>query len=211
MVKIGKERDVFMKKLIFGSFIAFVLLVLSTSTVLAGSALELVEVRSDDGVPTFVFRVTGEFSPSELESGFVQVEGGEVYPLYCAQVDATTVVCHTSKVASGHAVIVGFGGAKFWDFVPESAPRAPVGSAYCYNVYDWDADEGGATQWFDWGDYCQDTPAQVGDGILWDNPSFGIEPYIFGMDDSVGTQDSSDPTDWPSLGPGYYYNGASPT
>lgn len=207
MVEIGKERDLFMKKLIFGSFIVFVLMVVSTSTVFAGSALELVEVRSDNGVPTFVFRVTGEFSPSELESGFVQVEGGEVYPLYCAQVDATTVVCHTSKVASGHDVVVGFGGAKFWDFVPEFVSRAPTGSVYCYNVYDWDSEPG--TQWFDWGDYCQDTPAQVGDEILWDNPNFGIEPYMYGLDDSVGTQDFG--PDWPSLGPGYYYNGASPT
>lgn len=195
-----------MKKLIFISLIVLALLALTTGTVFAGSALELVEVRSDDGVPTFVFRVTGEFSPSELESGFVQVDGGEAYSLYCAQIDATTVVCHASKAASGHDVVVGFGGAKFWDFVPESASRAPAGSAYCYNVYDWDDEPG--THWFDYGDYCQDIPAQVGDEIDWYNPFFNdVYNYMYGLDDSVGTTDGG--ADWPSLGPGYYYNGGS--
>ena len=75
-----------MKKLVLSIFLFFALLVSSTGTAFAGSALELVEVRNDDGQPKFIFRVTGDFSRSELDSGFVQVDGGEYFPLYCAQV-----------------------------------------------------------------------------------------------------------------------------
>lgn len=186
-----------MKKLFFSSFIVLALLAITTGTVFAGAALELVQVRSDGGLPTFVFRVTGEFSQSELESGFVQVEGGDDYPLYCAQTDATTVVCHTSKAVSGHDVVIGFGGAKFWEFVPEFASRAVP--QYCYNVFDYDTDT--ETYWVDYGDYCQDHPASIGEEIYWYNPGWdGYYYYSYGLDDS-----NSHRPQWKDLGPGYYY------
>ena len=93
-----------MKRIFVSALILAALLAVTTGTAFAGSALELVQVRNDEGGVRFIFRVTGEFSQDELNSGFVQVEGGDDFPLYCAQKDATTVVCQTSK-RPGHTVL----------------------------------------------------------------------------------------------------------
>ncbi|MBN8656494.1 MAG: hypothetical protein J0M11_12205 [Anaerolineae bacterium] len=152
-----------MKKIFSTIFILIALLAMTTGAAFAGSALELVEVRNDEGQPKFVFRVTGEFSKEELESGFVQVDGGDAYPLYCAQTAPDTVVCHTSQVVAGHNVVIGFGGARFWDKVPERGPAAQ----YCYPVYDWNNDgENIPTYWALQGTHCQDNEAQFGDMIF---------------------------------------------
>ncbi len=193
-----------MKKILSTFFVLIALLAMTTGAAFAGSALELVEVRNDEGVPTFVFRVTGEFSQEELQNGFVKV-GGEDFPLFCAQQNADTVVCHTSKAASGHEVVVGFGGASFWDRVPEQGP-APQ---YCYNVYDWSYPEP-SSSWVDYGDVCGESPVQNGAVIQWYNSVFGqTYDYIFGPNSSVGTPDGPG---WNNPGPGYYYiEIASPT
>lgn len=120
-----------MKKIQFSLIILLALLVMTTGTAFAGSALSLIEVRNDKSGATFIFRVTGEFSRSELNSGFVQVSGGDNYPLSCAQQDATTVVCHTTKKAGGN-VVVSFGGSSFWTDVPVAPQQI------CYAVYDLD-------------------------------------------------------------------------
>lgn len=186
-----------MKKIFYSIFILIALLTMTTGAAFAGSALELVEVRNDEGVPTFVFRVTGEFSQEELQSGFVSVEGGEDFPLYCAQQDADTVVCHTSKPAAGHDIVVGFGGAQFWARVPEQGPP----TQYCYPVYDWPI-TGQPDAWIFQGESCQESPASDGDVINFYSPYW--EDYYFydyfgeGLEWFFG-----DPSTNP--GPGYYY------
>jgi hypothetical protein len=120
-----------MKRLFFASIVLTALLSMTVGTAFAGSALELVSVQNNGGGPTFTFRVNGEFSPDELSGGFVQVEGGEVFQLYCAQTAPDTVVCHTSKKVGGHDVVIGFGGARFWEYVPETFIHASV----CYPAY----------------------------------------------------------------------------
>lgn len=180
-----------MKKIVLSVFLLLALLAGSTGTAFAGSALELVEVRNDEGQPKFVFRVTGEFSKAELESGFVQVDGGDYFPLYCAQVDADTVVCHTSVQVTGQNVVVGFGGARFWDRVPEKAPA-------CYNVYDWENTGFFPTAWALQGVNCQDSEASFGDMIFdfyapdYDN----YYDYMYLPGDFCG---------WADPGEGYYY------
>ena len=115
-----------MKRLFFSSLVMVALLALTTSTVFAGTAPSLLEVRNDDGVPTFVFRVNGTFTNGELHNqGYVLVSGEGQYDLHCAVQDETTVVCHTSKKAAGHRVMVHFGGSDFWTVVPEERPVAP--------------------------------------------------------------------------------------
>ncbi|NWF65237.1 MAG: hypothetical protein HXY38_13140 [Chloroflexi bacterium] len=183
-----------MKKGFMTIAILLALLASTVGTALAGSALELVEVRNDDGVPTFVFRVTGEFSKSDLESGFVQVDGGGAYPLYCAQVDAETVVCHTSQKVAGQNVVVGFGGMRAWVRVPEKAAN----SQYCYNVYDWNNVGMLADGWASYGVYCQDEPANIGDSIYFDTGFFSPDTYFF-LTGSGGACGWADP------GEGYYY------
>ena len=86
-----------MKKLFASSFVLLALLAGPTGTALAGSAWELIRVHHDEGGPKFTFHVSGEFSKDELNSGYVTVQGGETYPLYCAQVDAETVICQDRK------------------------------------------------------------------------------------------------------------------
>ena len=182
-----------MKRLLFSAVILLTLLVLPTGTVFAGSALELIEVRNDYGGVTFIFRVTGEFSKDELESGFVQVEGGDDYPLYCAQQDAETVVCHTSKKAGANSVVVGFGGARFWTDVPGESPQ------FCYGVYDYDY----ATEsyWLYLGDYCQNSPAEYGDFIY--------DYYNWDWDEYYDYEFMPNSPACPFLQPGdaYYYPG----
>ncbi len=116
-----------MKRFFFSSLVMVALLALTTGTVFAGTALSLIEVRNDDGVPTFVFRVNGTFTNGELHNqGYVLVSGEGQYDLHCALQDETTVVCHTSKKAAGHRVMVHFGGSDFWTVVPEERPVAPT-------------------------------------------------------------------------------------
>ena len=124
-----------MKKYFLSIFVLLSLLATTTGTAFAGTALSLIEVRNDDGVPTFVFRVNGSFTNGELHNqGYVLVSEGEEYDLHCAVQDETTVVCHTSKKVSGHRVMVHFGGSDFWTTVPEGGtnkkPVEPVKKIY---------------------------------------------------------------------------------
>jgi hypothetical protein len=122
-----------MKRLFLTTLVMLTLLALPTGIAFAGSALELVHVDNNGGGPTFTFRVVGEFSDDELAGGFVQVQGGDDFPLYCSQTTPDTVVCHTSKAVGGHDVVVGFGGARFWTYVKEQHIHT---SSFCYPVYD---------------------------------------------------------------------------
>lgn len=114
-----------MKKVVLSGLFLIALLALTTGVVFAGSALELVEVRNDDGQPKFVFRVSGAFSQKDLSNGLVIV-GNKAFPLYCAQTNPNTLVCHTSKAAVGQKVVVSIGGARFWGYVPEQVVPAPT-------------------------------------------------------------------------------------
>lgn len=116
-----------MKRFFFTSLVMVALLALTVSTVFAGTALSLILVRNDEGVPTFVFRVNGSFTNGELNSqGYVLVSGDEQYDLHCAVQDETTVVCHTSKKAVGQRVMIHFGGSDFWTVVPVEKPIVPT-------------------------------------------------------------------------------------
>ena len=122
--------------------------------------------------PVFTFSVlSGKFSRSELK-GFVHVEGGADYGLHCIQVDDSTVTCTTSKKTAGENVVVYWGGAIFWAQVP-AAPE------FCYSVYDWSYPLSSSDHWVGYGSYCQDTPANYGNLVEWDNPVWGDSPYIF--------------------------------
>ena len=190
-----------MKRIFVSALILVALLAVTTGTAFAGSALELVQVRNDEGGVRFIFRVTGEFSQDELNSGFVQVEGGDDFPLYCAQKDATTVVCQTSKKAGAHSVVVGFGGARFWTDVPEAS--GPV--QYCYPVYDYSLPEP-STFWQAQGEYCQDNAPKEGDGIRFFSPYWNSSYNYYFLPD--GYIDSG-PTPWTNPGEGYYYLSAT--
>ena len=185
-----------MKKILSTFFVLVALLAMTTGAAFAGSALELVEVRNDEGVPTFVFRVTGEFSQEELENGFVKV-GGEDFPLYCAQQDEDTVVCHTSKAAAGNEVVVGFGGASFWDRVPEQGP----GARYCYPVYDWPI-TGQPDSWIFQGSSCGESEADNGDVIYFYSP-YWANSYLYEYFGEGINWIFGDPSTNP--GSGYYY------
>jgi hypothetical protein len=158
-----------MKRILSKVFVLIVVLAMMTSPVFAGSALELVDVAYTDSGPTFYFRVVGDFSKSELNSGFVQVEGGDDYPLYCAQQDADTVVCHTTKQVAGASVVVGFGGARFWTQVP---------TGHCYDVWDWsypEVDNG----WENFTTHCQGSEAQYLDEVFLYNPTWDGSFYYY--------------------------------
>lgn len=185
-----------MKRLLFSTVILLTLLVLPTGTVFAGSAIELIEVRNDYGGVTFIFRVTGEFSKDELASGFVQVEGGDDYPLYCSQQDAETVVCHTSKKAGANSVVVGFGGARFWTDVPEAITEI------CYSVWDWDLPSP-SDYWQYQGDHCQPQRANDGDAILFYSP-YWENTYTYYFYNEGSTNGDGNEI-WDSAGQGYYY------
>lgn len=189
-----------MKKIFSTFFVLIALLAMTTGAAIAGSALELVSVSNNGAGPTFVFRVTGELSQEELQSGFVSVEGGEDLPLYCAQQDETTVVCHTSKKAGASAVVVGFGGARFWVDVPdETTERAPQ---FCYPVWSWDASTG--FNWTEYGPLCQDAPAVLFDGAYFEDmpANFFFGYYIEFFD--VDVSDECGPDSVPYTGPAYY-------
>jgi hypothetical protein len=130
VLEVQKENQN-MKRLLFTTLVLTALLSMTVGTAFAGSALELVSVQNNGGGPTFTFRVNGEFSPDELSGSFVQVEGGDNFPLYCAQTAPDEVVCHASKKIGGKNVVVGFGGARFWTDVPEQRIHQA-----CYPVYD---------------------------------------------------------------------------
>ena len=158
----------------------FATLVSIAAAPLAGTAIALVEVRNDAGGGImFVFRVEGQFPRSELK-GYVQVQGGDGYPVYCAQVSETQVNCSTSRKAAGQNVSITFGGATFWDRVPESRPQ------YCYNVWDWPlafGNEGeivGAVGYEVQTIHCQNSPANYGDIVEIYNPVWeGTYTYEF--------------------------------
>jgi hypothetical protein len=190
-----------MKKLLFTSLVLLTLLVVTAGTALAGSALELVHVANNGGGPTFTFRVVGEFSDDELAGGFVQVEGGDDFPLYCSHTASDTVVCHTSKKVGGHNVVVGFGGARFWTYVKEYTPRS-----YCSPIYDWNY-PAPYVQWQEFGQVCQEEPPFAGQHTRFTLPS---PPYGLGGTwqytyfPSGSTQGEGGQV-WAPAGPGYYY------
>lgn len=188
-----------MKRFIATIMILVALLALTPGVAFAGSALELVEVRNDDGGPTFVFHVTGEFSRSDLENGFVRVEGGDTYPLYCQQVDETTVLCHTTLKVSGMNVVIGFGGSVFWHKVPDH--RSSSESVYCYNVYD-EPIEGQPDAWIFQGQNCQESQASQGDSIYFYSP-YWDSSYTYYFEESGLEWYFGDPSTNP--GTGYYY------
>jgi len=128
----------------------------------ADGTATLVSVEHGLKGPVFTFSVSGKFSKTELK-GFLQVQGGDDYSLYCTQVDESTVKCTTSDKVSGVNVVLSWGGGTFWAFVPEAPP-----AAYCYNVYDYDR----TITWKIYGTYCQDYRAEYGDTIPWYNPDW---------------------------------------
>jgi len=191
-----------MKKMRF-VWILFSLVIFLTSLAaapLAGSAISLVDVRNDAGGGViFIFNVSGEFSRPELK-GFVEVQGADAnYDLHCTQKDATTVHCTTSRKTGGHNVVVTFGGATFWAYVPEVAPtQSPAQpTQYCYSL--WDYFEYPA--WVDYGPFCQDTPAQDGD-VISSNLFDGIHTYDYEYF-STGVDNAY--CGWANPGAGYYY------
>jgi len=129
---------------------------------LASGVATLVSVEYVPGKgPVFTFAITGEFTKAELK-GALHVDGGDDFDLYCIQVDSSTVTCTVSKKAAGKNVSLTWGGAKFWTSVPAV-------SEYCYSVYDYDLSD----SWKNYGENCQERPAQYGDTILWHNPDWG--------------------------------------
>ncbi|MBX3037031.1 MAG: hypothetical protein KF758_08965 [Anaerolineales bacterium] len=160
-----------MRKILNSVVVLMVLLALTTSTAFAGQALELIEVRNKDSGPTFIFRVTGEFTKEELNTGFVNVSGGELYTLHCGQKQGDRITCHTTKKAGGHNVVIGFGNARFWTYVPAAN--------YCYNIWDWLIPPG-APKWTNFGQHCQDNEANNGDTIkYYNNYSKAYESVMF--------------------------------
>ncbi len=181
-----------MKKLRF-VWVLFSLLVFLTSLAaapLAGSAISLVEVRTDPaGGVIFIFNVSGEFSNSELK-GFVEVQSEDAnYDLHCTQKDDTTVHCTTSRKTAGKNVVVTFGGTTFFTFVPETRP-------ICYPVYDYGFDNPSVWQLI--GHNCQSESAQNGDMINFYNDYGWDQWYDYEyMDPST--------LECVNFGAGYYY------
>jgi hypothetical protein len=181
------------------TLVLLTLLAVTAGTAFAGSALELVHVANNGGGPTFTFRVVGDFSADELAGGFVQVQGGDDFPLYCSQTAPDEVVCHTSKKVGGHDVVVGFGGARFWVYVPEPAPVRLV----CYPVFDVNATfPTFPTGYAYWRDECtEDQPSDFFSSFqiyyFHDAPSgWGVEFGFLITDPGILFA--------PFLGPGYY-------
>lgn len=162
-----------MKKYLFIILVVMALLGMQVGTAAAASAsITLISVEHGYQGPVFTFRVNGEFSKAELK-GFLHVENGADYALYCKQVDETTVKCTTSDKVSGVDVVVTWGGSTFWASVPEAPP------VYCYDLYDWNPPPAPFT-WMNYGPYCQNSPATYGDILFWYNPAWeDTYPYIF--------------------------------
>ena len=149
-----------------------VILVLSMLMAFAGTAYaapladgtaELVSAEHGLSGAVFIFRVTGEFSKSDL-NGTMHVVGGEDYPLYCSQIDEFTVRCLSSDKAGEKNVVLSWGGFVFQAYVPAGPPPPE----YCYSVYDYDLDY----VWKSYGVHCQESPAEYGDTIPWYNPDW---------------------------------------
>lgn len=150
-----------MKKMISFVIVLLVLITYPTNTVFAGTALELIEVRNNSAGPTFIFRVAGDFTKPELSDGIVNVSGGELYALHCgAEQNGNIVVCHATKKVGGHNVVIEFGNARFWTYVP--APNI------CYTIWDWLIPPA-PDAWTDFGQYCSEYEAQVGDTLEYYN------------------------------------------
>jgi hypothetical protein len=129
---------------------------------LASGTAELVGVVYVPGKgPVYTFQVSGNFSKEEL-TGWMHVDGEGDYALHCWQEDAVTVKCSSDKVVSNVKVVLSWGGSKFWT-------TAPVAKYYCYGVWDYDK----SNTWKNYGENCQEKPAQYGDVISWYNPDFG--------------------------------------
>lgn len=144
----------------------------------------------------FTFQVSGKFSRSDL-NGSLHVNGGGNYGLDCVRADTETVKCTAVKAVAGHYVVVTWGGSTFWTYVPEIPSPQPQ---YCYSVYDWDLEDP-ATEWVNYGTYCQDTPAEYGDFIIWYNPGWGDEfPYEY-----LPESPDQDWCPFTQSGNGYYY------
>jgi hypothetical protein len=154
-----------MKKFFFTTLMLTALLAATFGTAFAGSALELLGVSHNSGGISFTFRVNGEFSADELASGFVQVQGGDDFPLYCSQTAPDEVVCHTSKKVAGKDVVVGFGGARFWTDVPAEwvgIPTCGEGVGYWWPVYGSNnLSPAIPTDWQQWDWACTDTENPV--------------------------------------------------
>ena len=163
-----------MKKYLVTILVLLSMLIIQIGTVaaapMASGTITLVSVQYVPGKgPVFTFSVTGKFSRAELK-GSLHAEGGADYGLHCTQVDESTVKCSTSAKVSGVNVAFSWGGSTFWAYVPE----APV---FCYDIYDWNYPA--EDSWQLYGTNCQETPANYGDFIIWDNPDYGDSPYIF--------------------------------
>lgn len=187
-----------MRKFFFTLLLLAAMLALSVSAVFAdGQALTLDSISNNGRSIVLVFSVHGEFSKAELYGGSIIASDG-TYGMSCNQVDTDTVRCTAdSRAFAGQDLVVIFGGAKFYTFVPyvEYTPKHAGG--YCYAIYDWDAGIPW-TYWENYGTYCQDFPAQPGDQMVWDNPVYGPSTYTFypgGVDDYG----------WANPGQGYYY------
>ncbi|KXK15955.1 MAG: hypothetical protein UZ14_CFX002000128 [Chloroflexi bacterium OLB14] len=153
-----------MRKILHSVVIVLTLLALSTSTAFAGQALELIDVRNDGAGPTFIFRVVGDFTKNELNTGFVQVQNGDPYTLHCGEKHDNLVTCHTTKKVGGHNVVIGFGNARFWTYVPLSS--------VCYSVWDWLIPPS-ANAWTNFGVSCPEQEPNVGDAIQYYNQYSG--------------------------------------
>ena len=163
-----------MKKHLFTILAVLSILAMRVGTAAAASAsITLVSVEHGYKGPVFTFSVSGKFTKAELK-GSLHVENGADYTLHCTQVDETTVKCTTSDKVSGVNVVVTWGGSTFWTSVPEAPP------VYCYDVYDWTLPPPPFGAWVNYGTYCQNSPANYGDIIIWYNPGWEeTYPYIF--------------------------------
>lgn len=186
-----------MKRVFLTTIILIAFLALSTGTAFAGSVLELLSVQNNAGGPTFTFRVNGEFSQSELQ-GFVQVEGGDSFPLYCSQTTSDEVVCHTSKKVGGHNVVVGIGGARFWTFVKEK-------TSFCAPVFDWNGypnvNPDANDNWAQIGRYCSEEELNGRIIFTQSNGTFWSYSYF----SAPGSTDGIVNEIWAPAGPGYYF------
>lgn len=187
-----------MKKLIVVMVVVLSMLMMFVGTVsaapLASGTATLVSVEYVPGKgPVFTFEVSGKFSNAELK-GFLHVDGGADFDLYCAQVDSTTVTCTVSKKTAGKRVSLSWGGSTYWTSVP-NAPES------CYHVYDWNT-PGPYTSWVYYGSVCQEKPAQYGDFISWYNPGWGD---TFDYEYLPQSPDGSSCTTAPISGDAYYY------
>lgn len=159
-----------MKKYLFTIIIILSMLAMFTGTVAAAGNVKLVSVIFVPGKgPVFTFEVSGEYSNADLK-GALHVVGGADFDLHCTQVDSSTVKCTSTKKAAGRDVVLSWGGATFWTFVP------PDPELYCYGIYDWTPT---VDSWMLYGRNCQKSPAEYFDAIDWDNPEWGPSPYWF--------------------------------